>query len=194
MPFVYVENQRHDLTSNEVTAEQLRTLGGIPVDNKIFKETPGDQPDPEVESGPFKVHDGEKFYAVPPGSFGTVVTTVQAEIDGLVAEYGGGIRETADGQRWLVLERFVLGPAWTPQIASVAIRITGYPEAALDAFCVPGNVRLASGAQPINTNPTAVFGGDLWLNFSYHPANWRPGRSTLRGYIGFVRQRFVEGR
>jgi Prokaryotic E2 family E len=124
----------------------------------------------------------------------TRMTSVQAEIDDLIAEFGGQVRDTGDGQRWLVLERFVLGSAWFPPIAPIAIRITGYPEAALDAFCVPGTVRLVSGAQPTNTNPTAVFGGDVWLNFSYHPANWRPGRSTLRGYVGFVRQRFAEGR
>jgi hypothetical protein len=68
--FIYIENQRHDLDVNEITTEQLRNLGGIPGDNKIFKETPGDEPDPEVPLGPFKVHDGEKFYAVPPGTFG----------------------------------------------------------------------------------------------------------------------------
>jgi hypothetical protein len=194
MPFIYVENHRHDLPSNEVTAEQIRSLGNIPADNKIFKETPGDAPDPEVPAGPFNVHDGEKFYAVPPGTFGAVATSAQAEINELVAEYGGGIRESPDGQTWLVLDRFILGSGWTPSIAPVAIRVTGYPEAALDAFCIPGHVRLASGAMPASASPTAILGSDVWLNFSYHPTNWRPGRSTLRGYVGFVQQRFREGR
>jgi len=194
MTFVYVENQRHDLATDELTAEQIRSFGNIPADNKIYRETPGDAPDPEVPVGPFKVHEGEKFYAVPPGTFGAVATQVQAEIDELVAEFGGGMRQTPDGQTWLVLDRFELGSSWTPQVAPLAIRITGYPEAALDAFCVPGHVRLVSGAQPANATPTAVFGSEVWLNFSYHPTNWRAGRSTLRGYVGFVRQRFAEGR
>jgi len=69
--FIYVENQRHDLTSDEIDATEIRRLGNIPEDNKIFRETPGVEPDPEIPTDrKFKVHEGEKFYAVPPGTFG----------------------------------------------------------------------------------------------------------------------------
>ena len=68
--FIYVENQRHDLASDEIDPTEIRRLGSIPDDNKIFRETPGTEPDPEIPSGKFKVHEGEKFYAVPPGTFG----------------------------------------------------------------------------------------------------------------------------
>jgi hypothetical protein len=192
--FVYVENQRHELPSNEVTAEQLRQFGNIPADNKVFRETPGDEPDPEVPASPFHVHEGEKFYAVPPGNFGGVATAAEAEIGEIVSEYGGGPRDAPDGQTWLVLDRFVLGPAWSPPIAPLAIRITGYPEAALDGFCIPATVSLVSGVQPANTSLSAVLGSDLWLTFSYHPANWRPGKHSLRSYLKFVSLRFAEGR
>ena len=69
--FIYVENQRHDLTSDEVTAAEIRRFGDIPADNKVYRETTGVEPDPEIPGeGPFKIHEGEKFYAVPPGTFG----------------------------------------------------------------------------------------------------------------------------
>ena len=192
--FIFVENQRHDLPGDEVTAAQIRSLGNIPDDNRVFRETPGDEPDPEVPSGPFKVHEGEKFYAVPPGNFGVIATEADTEIASLIAEYGGEVKTTPDGQRWLVLEKFVLGPAWNPPVSRLAIRITGYPEAALDGFCIPGIVRLLSGDQPTATSPTAVFGTEVWWNFSYHPISWRTGRHTLRSYIGFIRQRLDEAR
>jgi hypothetical protein len=71
MAFVYIENQRQDLSGDEISAADIRRLGNIPADNRIFRETPGDEPDPEVPTtGEFKVHEGEKFYAVPPGVFG----------------------------------------------------------------------------------------------------------------------------
>jgi hypothetical protein len=70
--FIFVENQRHELHSNEVDGEELRRLGNIPPDNEIFRETPGPEADPPIPQGRFKVHDGEKFYAVPPGTFGHV--------------------------------------------------------------------------------------------------------------------------
>ena len=69
--FIYIENQRHDLPNDEVSAGEIRRLGSIPDDNKIYRETPGIEPDPEIPAeGNFRVHDGEKFYAVPPGTFG----------------------------------------------------------------------------------------------------------------------------
>ena len=69
--FIYVENQRHDLTSEEVDATEIRRLASIPDDNKVYRETAGTEPDPEIPTtGRFKVHEGEKFYAVPPGTFG----------------------------------------------------------------------------------------------------------------------------
>jgi len=188
--FIFVENQRHELTGDEITTAQIRSLGNIPADNRVFRETPGDEPDPEVPTGPFKVHEGEKFYAVPPGNFGSVATAADLEIAGLISEYGGEVRPTPDGQHWLVLDRFVLGPGWNPPVSKLAIRITGYPEAALDGFCLPGSVRLLSGAQPNATSPTAVFGAEVWWNFSYHPI--RPAR-TLRSYIGFIHQRLDQG-
>jgi hypothetical protein len=70
--FIYVENQRHDLESDQIDAAEIRRLGNIPEDNKIFQETPGIEPDPEIPADhPFKIHLGEKFYAVPPGTFGS---------------------------------------------------------------------------------------------------------------------------
>lgn len=68
--FIYVENQRKDLQGDEVTAELIRSLGNIPADNGVFRETPGDDPDPPVPSGSFKAQRAEKFYAVPPGNYG----------------------------------------------------------------------------------------------------------------------------
>jgi hypothetical protein len=191
--FIYVENQRKDLPGDEVTAELIRSLGNIPADNRVFRETPGEDPDPPVPAGPFRARRGEKFYAVPPGNFG-VATSADTEVEALLAEYGGEVKGTPDGQRWLILEHFVLGPGWNPPVSRLAIRITGYPEAALDGFCLPGGVRLVSGAQPVGTSATAPFGSEVWWSFSYHPVGWRTGHHSLRSYLGFVRQRFQEGR
>ena len=68
---IFIENVRHELSSDEISAAEIRRLGNIPADNRVFHETPGDEPDPEVPAeGNFKVHEGEKYYAVPPGTFG----------------------------------------------------------------------------------------------------------------------------
>jgi hypothetical protein len=116
------------------------------------------------------------------------------EIAELVETYGGGVHALPSGQRFLVLDRFPLGDGWVPPISELAIHITGYPEAALDGFYVPGHVRLSNGGQPTNASLSAVLGSELWWALSYHANGWRPGRHNLRSFIGLVRQRFAEAR
>ncbi len=122
------------------------------------------------------------------------IGTAETEIQEAVATYGGDVRQTPDGQRYLVLARFPLGLGWSPTASELAVRVTGYPEAALDGFFVPGSVRLANGGQPASASLTALFGGDLWWAFSYHAQGWRVGRHDLRSFLGLVRQRFAEVR
>jgi hypothetical protein len=112
----------------------------------------------------------------------------------LLAQFGGGLLDGQDGQRYLVLERYPLGPGWTPVVSRLAMRVTGYPEAALDGFLVPGEVRVSAGMSPANASLTSVFGGELWWLFSYHPQGWRVGRHSLRSFLGFVRGRLAENR
>ena len=120
--------------------------------------------------------------------------TADEEITELTDAYGGSVQETPTGQRYLVLEQFPLGEGWAPPISPVAIHITGYPEAALDGFYVPGSVRLANGGQPTNASLSSVLGSELWWAMSYHAQGWRTGFHNLRSFIGLVRQRFAEVR
>lgn len=120
--------------------------------------------------------------------------TADEEIAELTAAYGGDIEELPTGQRYLVLDRFPLGEGWTPPVSRLAIHITGYPEAALDGFYVPGHVRLANGAQPTSASLSSVLGSELWWAMSYHAQGWRTGHHNLRSFIGLVRQRFAEVR
>jgi hypothetical protein len=120
--------------------------------------------------------------------------TADDEIAELTDTYGGSVQDVPTGQRYLVLDNFPLGEGWAPPVSVLAIHITGYPEAALDGFYVPGQVRLANGAQPTNASLTSVLGSDLWWAMSYHAQGWRTGFHNLRSFIGVVRQRFAEVR
>jgi hypothetical protein len=116
------------------------------------------------------------------------------EITELTATYGGYVESLPSGQRYLVLERFPLGDGWTPPVAPLAIHITGYPEAALDGFYIPCNVRLSNGGQPTNASLSSVLGSGLWWALSYHASGWTTGRHNLRSFIGLIRQRFADAR
>jgi hypothetical protein len=41
---------------------------------------------------------------------------------------------------------------------------------------------------PTNTSIETILGRE-WMRFSWHPANWRPGRDNLTTYLGFVERR-----
>jgi Prokaryotic E2 family E len=120
--------------------------------------------------------------------------SAEEEISELIEAYGGAVETVPGGQRYLVLEGFPLGGGWTPAVTRLAIHITGYPEAALDGFYVPGDVRLASGAQPTNASLSSVLGNGLWWALSYHASGWRTGHHNLKSFIGLVRQRFADVR
>lgn len=120
--------------------------------------------------------------------------TADEEIENLTSTYGGAVTVAPDGNRYLVLDEFPLGEGWAPPVSKLAVRITGYPEAAVDGFYVPGEVRLANGAQPTSASLTSVLGPELWWAISYHASRWRPGAHGLRSFIGLVQQRFSEVR
>lgn len=49
-PELFIDNERYDWEKASITAEELRTLGAIPVGVQIFLKRPG-QPDVEVVAG-----------------------------------------------------------------------------------------------------------------------------------------------
>ena len=68
--FIYVENQRHDLPSDEVDAAEIRRLGSIPDDNKVYRETPAIEPDPEIRRWQVQGPRGREVLRRSPGTFG----------------------------------------------------------------------------------------------------------------------------
>ncbi|MGH9095134.1 MAG: hypothetical protein ACRDXE_08230 [Acidimicrobiales bacterium] len=64
--FIYIEGLRHELDSDEVTADQLRRLGSIRHDETVYRDD-GDDLDPAVPEGTSKVRSGERFYSLPVG-------------------------------------------------------------------------------------------------------------------------------
>ena len=112
-----------------------------------------------------------------PAPSAALMTAVD-EIEELTATYGGAVLDVPTGQRYLVLDRFPLGEGWAPPVSPLAIHITGYPEAALDGFYIPGSVRLASGAQPTNANLSSPLGQTCGGRFRTTPRAGEPGSTT----------------
>ena len=68
---IQINKNHYDTSSETMTGAQLKTLGGIPAGNKLFKEEHGKDPDRLINDGDsVPVHNGDKFYDLPPGVVG----------------------------------------------------------------------------------------------------------------------------
>jgi hypothetical protein len=101
---------------------------------------------------------------------------------------------TPDGQRILVVPDVPVGPGWTRPTATIRIVVpAGYPHVGLDCLYVESDLRLASGAEPVNSSIQGVFGAEYrW--FSWHVATWDPTGASLDRYVRLCEARFKEAR
>lgn len=118
-----------------------------------------------------------------------------SEIERLVqARPGSGVTQQPDGSSLVHVPDVALPPGWTTHAAAVWWLLSpGYPSAQPDCFFADAELRLAGGAQPVNTGLQPLNGVPL-LWFSWHLQFWRPGRDDLVSYLHFIERRFTDAR
>jgi Multiubiquitin len=68
---IAIDARHYEVNEHQMTGAELLTLAGIPEGNQLFREVSGRADDQPVRSDEtVKLHQGEKFYAVPVGNFG----------------------------------------------------------------------------------------------------------------------------
>ncbi len=74
---IFVNNKPLRTSEHSLTGNQLKQLAGVPSDNELFvevgKETRAIGPDEVVH-----LHEGQRFRAIPPGTFGATVASTKA--------------------------------------------------------------------------------------------------------------------
>ena len=99
-----------------------------------------------------------------------------------------------DGSLIVEVPDFALLGGWSLPCTTVRwVLSAGYPAAQPDCFYADLELRLASGAMPVNTGIQALQGRQL-LWFSWHIQGWRPGRDDLLGYLRFIESRLTDVR
>jgi hypothetical protein len=107
---------------------------------------------------------------------------------------GVELQAQSDGTLIVEVPTLALPGGWSQPIATVRWVISpGYPAAQPDCFYADAELRLASGAMPINSGLQALQGRQfLW--FSWHVQGWRPGRDDLLSYLRFIESRLADVR
>ncbi len=118
-----------------------------------------------------------------------------SQFEDVKARYEGATRAPLpSGAALITVPGFPVSAGWTTDRTTVRfIEPNGYPYANPDCFWVEGDLRLANGAMPQNTNmmaiPEANINGLLW--FSWHISEpWNPNRDSLLSWLSCVGDRF----
>lgn len=102
----------------------------------------------------------------------------------------------ADGTHLISVQEVKLPNGWSKQAIGVKFVVpAGYPFAKLDCFWTDPDLRLASGANPMNTgtNPIPhVAAPYLW--FSWHVGAWNPNTDSLLTYFYVIKRRLSDPR
>lgn len=82
----------------------------------------------------------------------------------------------------MLLPDLPLTDGWSHDSSDVLLAIpSNYPAGCPDNICARPDLRLASGAEPANIMGEHEHAGRRWLQFSWHPDEWRPTADASRG-------------
>ena len=102
-------------------------------------------------------------------------------------------RELPDGSV-IVTTTMTLPAGWNKAQTQVWFVLpVAFPNAQPDCFFADYDLRLANGAQPVNSGFQALDAHQL-LWFSWHLASWNPARDNVDTYVRFIERRFADVR
>ena len=82
----------------------------------------------------------------------------------------------------VLLPDLPLTDGWSHDSSDVLFAIpSNYPAGRPDNICARPDLRLASGAEPANIMGEHEHAGRRWMQFSWHPDEWRPTADASRG-------------
>ena len=68
---IHINDKPYHVDRSEMTGAEIKTLGGIPPQNRLFREVPGPGDDIAIADGDtVELKSGEKFYDLPVGVHG----------------------------------------------------------------------------------------------------------------------------
>ena len=178
---IFIDRKKFELTEATQTGRALKDLAGIPANDVLFLDQPGDDLVIANETA-ITVHNGAHLHSQPAADYG------DEQRYSTVEEY-----PQPDGWRFVVYRGFRIPAEYRPDRVDVLIKLPPtFPEAAPDMFWVSPAVTIAAtGASPRGTGSVNLL-NQSWQQFSWHlkQGAWRPGVSDIRDFLRCIQGRF----
>lgn len=115
---------------------------------------------------------------------------LQTQFDQLRQLLADAVLRDLDSSAWVEIPNMELPTGWNMPRSTIAFQVpNGYPQAKPDCFYADANLRLATGALPVNSNVQNTPAGSPMLWFSWHVNNWRPNEDSLLTWMRVVERR-----
>jgi hypothetical protein len=194
---IFINDTRHFVTDETLTGAELKTLGGIPPQNKLFHETRGSGADEEIRNDQtVELKPGDRFYDLPVGVVGTtgLLPSVAAQIDRAREDFPDlEVSSQPDGFIRVLVPHLSIGPGWDRHaLRALVLLPPGFPTAKPNGFEADPGLRLADGRPPSQGYGMQQIGSESWGHYCWQPQTWAADRETLWRYIKFIQRRFAE--
>jgi hypothetical protein len=192
---IFINDERYAAPEAVLTGAQIKELGNVPPENRLFKEVPGPRDDVAIgDTDVVELRNGDRFYDLPRGVHGgpTLQQFLGPELERIRRDLGPvETRPQPDGTLHLLIGPLVLPTGWSTSEARILILIPpGYPEQRPSGFLSEPGL-LAHGAQPKGSGLNQL-GGETWTYFCWNPATWNTSTDGLWKYIKLMAERFEE--
>ena len=193
---IFINDEKFKVNQEQMTGSEIKQLGTIPHDNKLFLEKPGSQEDEMIaDDRVVQLRSGFHFYDLPVGVVGDqILPLVQEQIE--TARNGFPNlqhRPAQDGTLHVEVPDFPVPDGWRPRtIPLIVVLPIGFPTSQPGGFDVGTELTLANGTAPTQGVGTRNLNGQQWLHFCWNPKTWQANRETLWRYLKFCYRRLAE--
>jgi len=194
---IFINDIRHFVDDSTMTGAELKVLGGIPPQNKLFRETRGSGADEEIsDNETVQLKPADRFYDLPVGVVGTtgLLPTVTAQIERAREDFPE-LQASAqpDGFIRVLVPQLPIAAGWDrPELRVLVLLPPGFPTAKPNGFEADPALRLADGRAPSQGYGAQQIGSESWGHYCWQPQAWAADRETLWRYIKFIQRRFAE--
>jgi hypothetical protein len=190
---IEIDEKNYEAPKAEMTGRELKQLGGVPGNYRLFQEIEGGTDKQIGDSDQVHLKGGEEFYSLPLGTVGgPLEDRLATEIAAMQSDFPGTVMHEDAGNRHVHIPGVALPEGWNRKHTELLLPIPPqYPSTAIPGFEADSELRRSNGAQPAGTG-VQQFDGKQYLHFCWNPSTFTGEWVSLEQAARFAISRFSE--